>query len=79
MHSVRYDVVRVNCDNVQKETRLVYLVPAVAGGSYVRCRWNKCGVHGHDEMQFTEVFMMTDGLQFVGIVSYVNLVSQRLQ
>ena len=28
-------------------------------------------------MRFTlQVFMMTDGLQFVGIVSYANLVSQ---
>ena len=54
---VRYDMVRVNCDCVQKEAKLVYLAPAVAE-------------------QFTEVFMTTDGLQFVGIVGYVNLASQ---
>ena len=54
----------------------IWLLLQQGGGGRWDAAGTKCWVHGRDEMYFTEVFKMTDGLQFKGIVSYANLVSQ---
>ena len=54
----------------------IWLLLQQGGGGRWDAAGTKWGVHGCDEMYFTEVFMMTDGLQIVGIVSYANLVIQ---
>lgn len=54
----------------------IWLLLQQGGGGKWDAAGTKCGVHGRDQMYFTEVFMMTDGLQFMGIVGDANLVSQ---
>jgi len=58
---------------------LVHWAPTVAAmRRWVGHCWGKCGVHGHGEMYLAEMFMATDGLWFIGVVNYMNLVSDSL-